>query len=146
MADDDGGTLIEFPKGKPPRVQRKAGTRRGTCSHRLVWLDEEKRQLECRSCGHAVDAFEWLGVLAREGDALVSERREVKELREQIYELEQTEKKIKARLKRARLKLPAQTPTVQALRKLLEHARRLRYDKRAQELVAAVDALDGAAE
>jgi hypothetical protein len=49
-----------------------------------VWVDEATRDLECRTCGARLDPFDYIWLLATEGDLLT---RDTKRLREEKQSL-----------------------------------------------------------
>lgn len=71
-----------------------------------VWIDEATRDCECRRCGARLDAFDYLWLVATEGDSLTRDlarlREDVSAAKAQVTLLEDEIKTLKA--ERQRLK------------------------------------------
>lgn len=74
------------------------------CAHRAVQVDEEKREVTCRSCGRVLDAFNVLLEYATNERNLVSRRKmlgeKLQRLHDEVERLKRDEKNIRARLAR----------------------------------------------
>lgn len=103
MGDDDDN-LIEVQRWKvsdmPLLVHRNDAQR--YCCHARTEVDDNKRTVTCRDCKASLDAFDVLLRIANQEMQLLYMRDKVHALREQVFELQKEERRIKARLKRAR--------------------------------------------
>lgn len=57
--------ILEFKpasaEGDGVIVRKKRAPREcGRCEHKYVWLDEQRRIMECRDCGECLEAFDWI--------------------------------------------------------------------------------------
>lgn len=80
------------------------------CRHAGKTIDPNDRSLRCADCGAPLDVFDALHEIARDRDAMVYRRREMKrqisELEKRIVELKRVEGNARDRVKRLIKKLP----------------------------------------
>ncbi|MEB6390650.1 hypothetical protein [Kluyvera ascorbata] len=101
--------IVAFPsKDDEPRDQtnflyEKAD--RPFCHHPLVRVNEKDREVRCRTCGAAVEPFDWMLSVAKGetqlADNVKALRKEEKDRRANIEKLIQIERNAKARIRRA---------------------------------------------
>lgn len=101
--------IVVFPaKDDEPReltnfLYEKAD--RPFCHHPTVSVNEKDRQIRCRTCGAAVDPFDWMLSVAKKETQLADNVKalplEEKERRQNVEKLIQIERNAKARIRRA---------------------------------------------
>ncbi|HBR2022932.1 TPA: hypothetical protein L9M76_000622 [Klebsiella variicola] len=102
--------IVAFPtKEDEPRDMTNflyEQSERPLCRHPAVSVNEKERQVRCRTCGAAVDPFDWMLSLAKKetqlADNVKALRKEEKERRKNIEKLIQIERNAKARIRRAK--------------------------------------------
>lgn len=99
------GNVIEVDFQRPLLVTGTSN-RRESCLHRQKMVDRRKRTVECTSCGAFLDPLDALADVAADGSNLLWARRELARINKRIAELKEEEKRVKARLRRAKKKDP----------------------------------------
>lgn len=108
------------------------------CRHGALTITERQRRIECKSCGAVVDPFSVVLGYAREERMWRHWDAEARKLRGEIAGLKAEEKRVKARLRRARGKVHPIPAEVAAMRRCVEYLRGFTFGRSAS-LVAAVD-------
>lgn len=93
------------PNFQQPQLVRglsKSSLEGRRCSHAQTVVDLNAREVECEVCGAPLDPIQVLDRLARDGTNLRWAREELKRVKERVEELKAEEKRVKARLRRAR--------------------------------------------
>lgn len=70
--------------------ERRAVRRRrspGACSHRKVEADEERRMLQCESCGYWIEAFDWLWLMASNEERLIDLQSDVRKAYDELADV-----------------------------------------------------------
>lgn len=103
--------IVSFPGSEPlPEnlVRREEDPHRHTrfCTHGRITLDEHNRMVSCAECGATLDPFQFLlkqaDLLQRAWDNYRMASRKVDELHSSISNLQTEEKRLKARVRRAK--------------------------------------------
>ena len=106
-----GDKVVTFPGAEPlPEnlIQRQEDPKRYTrfCTHGRITLDEHQRLVNCADCGAVLDPFQFLlkqaDLLQRAWDNYRMASRKVEELNTSISNLQTEEKRLKARVRRAK--------------------------------------------
>jgi hypothetical protein len=92
------------------RIERSAKY----CQHGQRLIDTADRSLKCQSCGASLDPFDALVSIARDRDALVFQRTDLRQriarLQAKLADLRKNEENTRARLQRlSKKKLPLET-------------------------------------
>lgn len=98
MADDPQpkGTVVPFALAR---------RRKGYCEHIPVYVVEETRMLECRSCGAMVDPFDYMWKWACKGtrltDGIKHLEGELRRMNAELEDLKRQRANLKAQIRRA---------------------------------------------
>jgi hypothetical protein len=108
MSDDTYDNLLHFPSNLFPLASgtsRKRG-KYSYCQHAHALIDENARQLECRTCGAQLDPIAWIVKLAHEPSWLLGLRTETRQLRQEVEELKAEITRLRATRNRLKKKAP----------------------------------------
>lgn len=101
--DGTPDNVIQFQRSS---VLPKPEARRSHCECAQVAVDHHRRLVECRSCGRAIDPFEFLVAAARREVRWISEaearRAEVTKLNAEIDELKRQRASLRQQVKRVK--------------------------------------------
>lgn len=100
--------IIKLNTHKLPILVKEKESKKQTCGHHQILLDQGRRMIECSKCGQVIDPFEYLLDWAY-GDRNLNYirsriREEIKEIHPILEELKKDERNTRARIKRLGLK------------------------------------------
>jgi hypothetical protein len=105
MSEDDDGVIRPDFTAKHSLVISHRTT---FCPHRHVLVSEDDRTVECGACGAILDPFAVILMYAKEERSFAYAKGCLAKLSKQVQELKAEEKRIKARLDRAKSKASKQ--------------------------------------